>query len=463
MSVLEYVSVKEKAEEWKVSERQVQYYCRQLQIDGVVKQSGVWLVPKNAQKPYDKKLKELRILSLFSGCGGMDLGFEGHFDIFKQQYNPRINNDWNVEEVNDKFIRLPKTRFTTVFANDIVPATQIAWSEFFADKKPVYCLDSIVDLVKLHQKNQIKVFPDNIDVVTGGFPCQDFSIAGKRLGFNSESSHNGGKLDVDDPTEESRGQLYMWMREVISITQPKVFVAENVKGLTNLGDIKQIIESDFSSISEGGYYVFPTRVLLAADYGVSQSRERVIFIGVRKKDLKPGILEKLENIHDYPELDPYPLKTHNNSGEAGLLPYVTVKEILSDLDEPEESSDIDQQRYSKAKFMGKHCQGQVEVDLNGIAPTIRSEHHGNIEFRRLSKENGGMHFDELSKGKKQRRLTIRECARIQSFPDNYQFIRPGRGGVSATSAYKMIGNAVPPLMAFHIAKRLEDLWSIYFG
>ncbi|MGI6545541.1 MAG: DNA cytosine methyltransferase [Fastidiosipilaceae bacterium] len=460
---MEYVSVKEKAKEWKISERQVQYYCRQLQIDGVVKKSGVWLVPKDAKRPRDKEQNRLRVLSLFSGCGGMDLGFEGQFDIFKQQYNYRVNSDWKVEEVSDKFIRLPKTRFTTVFANDIVPATQAAWSEFFAEKKSVYCLDSIVDLVKLHQRNQIKVFPDNIDVVTGGFPCQDFSIAGKRLGFNSENSHSGGKLDVDEPTEEGRGQLYMWMREVISITQPKVFVAENVKGLTNLGDIKEIIESDFASISEGGYYVFPAKVLLSADYGVSQSRERVIFIGVRKKNLKPGILEKFENIHDYPELDPYPSKTHTNSKEAGLLPYVTVKEILDDLAEPEESFDIDQQRYSKAKFMGKHCQGQIEVDLNGIAPTIRSEHHGNIEFRRLSKENGGTYFDELSEGKKERRLTIRECARIQSFPDNYQFIRSGRDGVSATSAYKMIGNAVPPLMAFHIAKRLEDLWPVYFG
>lgn len=188
----------------------------------------------------------------------------------------------------------------------------------------------------------------------------------------------------------------------------------------------------------------------------------MIFIGVRKRNLKSGILEKLQSIQNYPELNPYPSKTHTHSEEAGLLPYVKVKEILDGLDESEESSDIDQQRYSKAKFMGKHCQGQIEVDLNGIAPTIRSEHHGNIEFRRLSKENGGINFDELSEGKKERRLTIRECARIQSFPDDYQFVRLGQEGVSASSAYKMIGNAVPPLMAFHIAKRLEDLWHVYF-
>ena len=456
------MTVKEKANEWGISERQVQYYCRQMQLDGVIKQGGIWLVPKDAEKPCNNKVKELRVLSLFSGCGGMDLGFEGHFDIFKQQYNSNINSDWNVETVNDTHFRLPKTRFSTVFANDIVPATQIAWSEFFANKESIYCLDSIVDLVKLHKKNKKNIFPKDIDIVTGGFPCQDFSIAGKRLGFNSKNSHNGDKLDVNNPTEENRGQLYMWMREVISIVNPKVFIAENVKGLANLGDVKKIIEADFASISEDGYYVFPARTLMAANYGVAQSRERVIFIGVRKNSLKSGILNKLENINIYPELDPYPLRTHSDSNEPGLLPYVTVKEVLHDLDEPVQSADIDQQRYSKAKFMGKHCQGQIEVNLEGIAPTIRSEHHGNIEFRRLSKENGGKYLDELSNGKKERRLTIRECARIQSFPDNYQFVRPGKNGVSATKAYKMIGNAVPPLLAFHIAKRLEDLWPVYF-
>lgn len=460
---MEYVSVKEKAKEWKVSERQVQYYCRQLRIDGAIKQSGVWLVPLGAENPSLCENKQLRLLSLFSGCGGMDLGFEGHFKVLKKQYNKRIHPDWEVKEVNDALVQLPKTRFSTVFANDIIPETQIAWSEFFTNKESVYCLDSIVDLVKLHQNNSINVFPKNIDIVTGGFPCQDFSVAGKRLGFESIKSHLGTKLEVDEPSMENRGNLYMWMRKVISITEPKVFVAENVKGLTNLGDAKEIIEADFSSISYGGYLVFPARVLLAADYGVSQSRERVIFIGVRKDALRPSILEKLEDSENNADLDPYPTVTHSNQNIPGLLPYLKSKDVLTDLEEPDKSEDIDQQSYSKAKFMGKHCQGQIEIDLEGIAPTIRAEHHGNIEFRRLSQDNGGRYLAELEAGLKERRLTIRECARIQSFPDNYQFCRPEKYGVSTTNAYKMIGNALPPLMAFHIAKRLEELWPLYFG
>jgi DNA (cytosine-5)-methyltransferase 1 len=459
---MEYVTVQDKANEWKVSERQVQYYCRQEKIEGAFKQSGVWLLPYDAQKPCNVKAidKPLRLLSLFSGCGGLDLGFEGHFEIFETQYNSRIHPDWDVVKTRENRLLLPKTRFNTVFANDILPETQIAWSEFFENKHHVYCLDSIVDLVKLHTENNINIFPENIDIVTGGFPCQDFSVAGKRLGFNSENSHTGGKLDIDEPTSENRGHLYMWMRDVIAITKPKFFVAENVKGLTNLGDVKEIIESDFANISDGGYFVFPARVLLAADYGVSQSRERVIFLGVKKSVLQPGVLEKLQSIENNPELDPYPEITHSRLSMPGLKPYVTLKDVLDDLDEPDKSKDIDQQRYSKAKYMGAHCQGQIEVDLNGISPTIRSEHHGNIEFRRLSRKNGGANFEELDKGLKERRLTIRECARIQTFPDNYQFCR---NGVSATNAYKMIGNAVPPLLGYHIAKRIEKLWPIYFG
>ena len=115
--------------------------------------------------------------------------------------------------------------------------------------------------------------------------------------------------------------------------------------------------------------------------------------------------------------------------------------------------------------MGKHCQGQTEIKLDTIGPTIRSEHHGNIEFRRLSVEHGGKIVKELNRGMKERRLTIRECARIQSFPDDYEFvIEKNKQGkkVSASEAYKIIGNAVPPLLAYNIAKQIEKKWELYF-
>ena len=104
--------------------------------------------------------------------------------------------------------------------------------------------------------------------------------------------------------------------------------------------------------------------------------------------------------------------------------------------------------------------------MDGIGPTIRSEHHGNIEFRRLSVEHGGVYADELGSGKGERRLTVRECARIQTFPDSYDFVfrnEETKTSVSASEAYKLIGNAVPPLLGFHIAKRIETLWDTYFG
>ena len=83
--------------------------------------------------------------------------------------------------------------------------------------------------------------------------------------------------------------------------------------------------------------------------------------------------------------------------------------------------------------MGRHCQGQQEVRLDGIGPTIRSEHHGNIEFRRLSKAHGGKHDEELKKRLKERRLSVRECARIQTFPDDYEFIIPEKEGNKSVS------------------------------
>ena len=415
-------------------------------------------------------IENIRLLSLFSGCGGIDLGFEGDFKVLNASVNSSIHNDWGLNDPNAIWVNLPKTKFKTVFANDIRPDAKTAWTNYFGKKyidQNTYHLDSIVNLVKQHKDGIDSVFPDNINILIGGFPCQDFSVAGKRMGLCSDKCHYGDEITTDTPTNENRGLLYMWMREVISITEPNVFIAENVKGLMNLDDVKTIIENDFRSVSNNGYLVIPARVLQAADYGVPQSRERVVFIGFKKSALTKRSLCELSQEVISNKYDPYPPITHSFtvSGD-NLLSPVTLKQAFTGLAEPENSCDIAQQKYSKAKYMGKHCQGQNEINIDSIGPTIRSEHHGNIEFRRLSAENGGKNTAELKKGLCERRLTIRECARIQTFPDDYEFIIPsskGVKGVSASDAYKIIGNAVPPLLGYHIAKRLEKNWELYFG
>jgi len=408
-----------------------------------------------------------KVLSLFSGCGGMDIGFEGGFKCLKRSINETIHRDWIAEDFG-KWVKLSDTGFTTVFANDIRPDAKAAWVSYFEKNNKaanyIYHVESIVDLVKQARNGEYS-FPSDISIVTGGFPCQDFSVAGKRKGFNSDKSHDGGKLEVGEPSIESRGQLYMWMREVVSIVQPAVFIAENVKGLTTLEDVKEIIEHDFADAADGGYIVIPARVLHAANYGVPQSRERVIFYGFKRNALKEEAITSLMDLENHKDYDPYPIPTHNYSAKGNdLLPFVTCEEAFDGLDEPEISNDLSQQKYSKAKYM-PHGQGNIEVKLDSISPTIRSEHHGNIEFRRLGIENGGTHVNELELGLPQRRLTIRECARIQTFPDDYQFILPSQNGnvaVSASDAYKIIGNAVPCVLGYNIAKRLSENWNKYF-
>lgn len=409
----------------------------------------------------------MNVLSLFSGCGGMDIGFEGDFICLKNSINSQLHPDW-IKEDGDRWIKVKETGFHTIFANDIRPDAKAAWVSYFSKKyknaNDLYHLESIVDLVKKAKQGEYS-FPKDVDVVTGGFPCQDFSVAGKRMGFNSDKSHNGRRIEAGEPTVESRGQLYMWMRDVVSIVQPKIFIAENVKGLMSLEDVKDIIQQDFENAANGGYIVLPARVLHAANYGVPQSRERVIFFGFKKSALTDEAIEQLTNLEVGSIYDPYPIPTHNyNIGDESLAKFVNCAEAFVDLLEPDETKDPSQMKYSKASYCPKG-QGNVEVKLDGISPTIRSEHHGNIEYRRLSAEHNGKHIVELQNGMKERRLSIRECARIQTFPDDYQFILSKtelNKSVSASDAYKIIGNAVPCVLAYNIAKNLSEKWNLYF-
>jgi len=200
------------------------------------------------------------------------------------------------------------------------------------------------------------------------------------------------------------------MVETVRRLRPALFVAENVKGLLSM-DNGKTIETIIKDFSDLGYTVV-YKLHHAADFGVPQNRERVVIVGTDKKRNLP-VFE-------------YPKQTHHKGS------WVKLGEAIGDLVRTKEG-EVNNHYWSKAK-MFKGTQGNSITSRDKIAPTMRAEHHGNIEF----------HWN----GK--RRLSAREAARIQSFPDDFIFYP------STSSAYKQIGNAVPPVMAWHIAKAIED-------
>ncbi|HRH33316.1 MAG TPA: DNA cytosine methyltransferase [bacterium] len=314
--------------------------------------------------------KKYSVISLFAGCGGLDLGFIGNFNFLGKKYKKR--------------------NFEIVWANDIDAAACQTFRNYF--KHDIICGDISKILDNRQEVNLFdKPLPLKADVVLGGFPCQDFSHAGKRKGFDSK-----------------RGMLYQSMAEVIKRTRPLVFLAENVRGLLtmNKGEAIKTIIKDFSALGYNVVY----KLLTAADYGVPQIRQRVIIVGTRKDKLPP-----FEH--------PAPILTEEN--------WVTLKDAIGDLESVEEGG-VPNHFWSKAKM--NKGQGNSVVAANKPGPTMRTEHHGNIEW----------HWNRT------RRLSAREAARIQSFPDDFIFYP------STSGAYKQIGNAVPPVLAWHVATAIED-------
>ncbi len=335
--------------------------------------------------------RPLNVLSLFSGAGGMDLGFIGGFDFLGTNYE--------------------KNPFNIVFANDILKQAADVYEDNFHHKVERKSISDITaeDLPHIE-----------VDIILGGFPCQTFSYAGKRGGLS-------------DP----RGQLYLDMIRIINHYRPKMFIAENVDGIRNSrknlnGDevhtsALDIILKDFDS---AGYDV-QYQVLTAADYGVPQMRRRVIIMGIRKD---------IGTIND----QYYPLPLYDEHGEKTGNKWRTAKDGIDDLWDQVNTYSVANHTtrdISKAKFYpGKKMQGNNKISADKPSPTIRAEHHGNIEAHYRT------HLKDTDDMTGWRRLSVRECARLQSFPDSYIFT------ASASSAYKMIGNAVPPVMAWHLAR-----------
>lgn len=308
---------------------------------------------RKASKPEKSRIS---VVSLFSGCGGMDLGFLGSFEFLGKKY--------------------AKNTFDIIWANEINAAACATYQKNIGKH-----------IVKGDIWDCIASLPEYADVIIGGFPCQDISVNGKGAGIKGK-----------------RSGLYRAMVEVVDKIRPKIFVAENVKGLLmrhNAESLHRVL-ADFRAL---GYDV-TYRLYLAADYGVPQTRERVFIVGTRP---------------DVPKF------THP---EPVCKDHISAKEAIRDLEGLDAAPDFNH-IWSLANKSAEQGNRKLLADRPGY--TMRAECHGNIQF----------HYSLP------RRISMREAARFQSFPDDFRFEAKLR------ETERQIGNAVPPVLAWHIARAIQ--------
>ena len=312
--------------------------------------------------------KTPRVVSLFSGAGGLDLGFK-------------------------------ESGFQLVWANDFDKDAV----ETYRANVDEHCI--CADIGEVSDKD----IPD-CDVIIGGFPCQGFSMANT-------------KRNVLD----KRNSLYLQYVRILKAKKPMFFVAENVKGILTLGK-GEVIKAIISDFAEVGYRVV-YRLLNAADYGVPQTRQRVIIVGVRN-DLDVEFA--------------YPQQTNSKDGKDGLPCWVSVKEAISNIPDPDGSmaNTVPNNEYSHYKVKPRNYTGHRVTDPDKPSPTI------------LARGNGGGGVVAIPHYNGLRRMTVRESATVQTFPLNFHFYG------SRGSCYRQIGNAVPVLFARRIAEQLMECYRI---
>jgi DNA (cytosine-5)-methyltransferase 1 len=322
-----------------------------------------------------------KIVSLFSGCGGGDLGLEGDFTFLNKVYS-----------------KLP---FKTIYANEI--DNKIA--EIFAEN-----FDIIPDVRDIREVANEEI-PEH-DVLVGGFPCVSFSIVAqnpKRLGIKNDIS----------------GKLFFEMVRILKDKQPKAFIAENVKGLlsANKGEAFSLIISEFEN---AGYNV-RFKLMNAAHFGVPQNRQRVIIVGIRK---------------DFNVSYEFPESTYYEEDSLFGNSYIPLKSVLFD------ESIIEDKYY----FSERAVQGMLNAkkDMNkGRAQDINKP--CNTVGAHLAKVSLNSTDPVLKITERYRRFTPREVARIQSFPDTFKLIR------AEGTQYKALGNAIPPVLMWHIGHKLSEI------
>lgn len=300
--------------------------------------------------------------------------------------------------------------FKTLWANEYDKSIAPSYQKYFPDTS--FDPRSIRDIPD-------EDLPNKITGVIGGPPCQSWSEAGAKRG-------------IGDP----RGELFYEYLRVIKKSQPSFFVAENVHGLIharNIDSFNRIIEM-FKA--EG--YMVSWKLLKASDYGVPQDRERVFIVGYHKS---------LGKTFEFPKPLEIKKTLRQAIGDLANLKIGTTKKV--------KNHEFMDSGYSPIFLSRNRVRSWDEQSFTILATDRHIPFHP--QAPKMVKVDG-QEIREFAKGfeDKYRRLTIRECARIQTFPDDYEFIY-----TNMRNAYKMIGNAVPVDLAYHVAIAIkQDLESL---
>ena len=327
----------------------------------------------------------MKIISLFSGCGGLDLGFErAGFEIsIANEYDPTI---WETYKINHPSAKLIEGDIRNIQESD---------------------------------------FPDDIDGIIGGPPCQSWSEAGSLRGIN-----------------DSRGKLFYDYIRILKSKQPKFFLAENVSGM--LADRhSEAVHNIIEMFKECGYDL-TVSLVNAKDYGVPQERRRVFYIGFR---------------HDLGVHFKFPMgSTADDKKKLTLrdtiwdLQYTAVPAGARNYHNPKaiNNNEFFTGAYSPIFMSRNRVKGWDEQAFTVQASGRQCQLHPQAPKMRFIEQNKR----EFVRGKEHlyRRMTIREIARIQGFPDDFKFIYN-----YTDDAYKMIGNAVPVNLAYEVAVAIKEV------
>ena len=330
------------------------------------------------RKKANQMRKKIKIVSLFSGCGGLDLGFEkaGYEIVWANEYDKDI---WATYRLNHKSTILD-TRSITDISEDEVP---------------------------------------DCDGIIGGPPCQSWSEGGAKRGLN-----------------DKRGRLFYDYIRILKAKQPLFFLAENVSGML-LDRHKEALKGIQQAFRDAGYRL-SFKMLNACDYGVPQDRKRVFFVGLRND---------FEYEFQFPNPQQNKITLRAAIGNLPQNPLPVANGVIKDRIKP----DFPNHEYMTGGFSSiymsrNRVRGWNEVSFTIQAQARQAPIHPQAPKMTFINEN----LREFKKGEEYlyRRLSVRECARIQTFPDDFIFVYD-----NISVGYKMIGNAVPVKLAYSSRKR----------